>query len=164
MHHAHELAVHGWVAPCVRRDMGRDESALASRGRTHAKTSIHLSLCAYTNYSAKKRVICVHHAHELAVQWMGCALRAPGRARGGAARKRDAAHARQAISLTSISSTSIRRFHDSVADDERFDDSSTSTVTVKCSNSRIRRILNLTRRSGEARVTKVLFFLGAVGE
>ena len=67
VHNAHELAMHGWVAPCVRRGMGWDASACASRGRKHAKTSIRFLFLCFDRFSAKNHAICVHLAREMAV-------------------------------------------------------------------------------------------------
>ena len=82
--------------------------------------------------------MCVHLAHELAVHgWVAPCVRRGGAGQRASATQRDAARRGRQFPLTS--STSIRRFHDSVADDEKTDDLSTSTVTVKCSSSRMLR-------------------------
>ena len=54
-----------------------------------------------------------------------------GRARRGAGQRASVTRRTQGRQFPRISSTSIRRFHDSVADDDKIDDSSTSIVTVK---------------------------------
>ena len=77
VHHVRELAVHGWVAPCVRRNMRWDESARASLRRTHAKTSKRFFVHVLTKiYSAKNCVMCVHLALKLAVHgWVAPCVR-----------------------------------------------------------------------------------------